>query len=296
MSAWAFAIVGALSHAFGALATRRAVIKVPDATVGTLLSVPIGVPFYLLILIVTGQISSIASFSWQSFVWLSAAGIIHFMIGRALSYNCVQLVGANASQIITRVSPLVTAFLGISVLSEQLTWELALGILLIVTGVVVIGLNPQVFRSGHGIPSSIRRKAFLFGIGAGILWGISPILVKLGLQDSASPVAGVFISYSAATITLGISLLSQKRRAIALSMKREAIGFFCLAGLFAGTAQLMKYIALSTAPASVIVPIFSISPVFLLLLSFLFNRKIEVFNPLVITGTIAVVIGSILLI
>ncbi len=296
MSAEAFAIIGALSFAFGNIVTRRAVTKVLDAAVGVLITVPISVPFFLLILIATGQIGSVVSFSWQNYLWLSAAGILHFVGGRSLFYSCAQLVGVNIANVMTRVNPLVSVFLGISVLSESLTWEITVGALLIVFGVILSGLNPQMFRKGHGLFSSIPRKAVLLGVGAGLAWGISPILIKVGLSGSGSPVAAAFISYSAATIILSISLWNRNRRAAFAGMKSGAIGLFCVVGLLSSTAQLMRYVSLSMAPASVVIPLFSISPVFHVILSFLLNRKLEVFGPTVIMGTIAVVAGSVLLI
>ncbi len=45
MSAAVISILGALSFAFGNVATRRAVIKVFDATVGVLITTPMSVLF-----------------------------------------------------------------------------------------------------------------------------------------------------------------------------------------------------------------------------------------------------------
>ncbi len=296
MSGAAFAILGALAFGVNGLITRRAVIKVLDATVGVLISVPLSVPFIMIILIAMGQIGSIVSFSWQGYAWLSAAGILNFVVGRSLSYSCVQLVGSNIASVIRRVSPLVAVTLGISVLGEVVTWQLIVGVLLIILGIMVAGVNPQTLRSGQDLFSGIPRKAFLLGIGAGVAWGLTPVLVKLGLGDSGHPVAGVFISYSAATIVLSTSLWNHNRRAALVGMESRAIGLFGLSGLLSAIAQLFRYIALSIAPVTVVAPLFSISPVFLLILSFLFNRKLEVFHSTVIIGAIAVVAGSILLV
>ena len=81
-----------------------------------------------------------------------------------------------------------------------------------------------------------------------------------------------------------------------MSMGGGAAGYFCLSGLLSAIAQLMLYIALSLGPASVVVPIIATSPVFVLLLSFIFNRKIEVFGMNIIIGMITVVAGGILLV
>ncbi len=294
MSAGALAVLAALTFSFYGIISRRAVINLPDTMAGVLISVPISVPFFLLILTTTGQTGTVASFSWQSYLWLSAAGIVHFIVGRSLSFKCVQLVGMNVSNIILRVNTLVAVTLGITVLSEPITWQLLVGVLLITVGVLIAGSNAQMFK-GNAL-AGISPRALLFGLGAGIAWGTSPILIKIGLEGSGSPVAGAFISYAAATIVLGISLWNGQRRKALFSLKGSTTVLFSLAGLLAAGAHLLRYIALSMAPASVISSIFSISPIFMLALAFLFNRKLELFSARVIIGTIAVVIGSILLV
>ncbi len=296
MGGGVFAILGALTFAFNGIVTRRAVIKVLDATVGVLITVPMGVPFFMLILFVTGQTASIVSFSWQSYAWLSAAGILHFIVGRSLGYNCIQLVGTNITNILRRVSLLVAVILGISVLGETITWQLIVGVLLIFGGIIFAALSPEMLGNGQRVFSGIPRKVVLLAFGNGLAWGITPILVKIGLGDSGSPVAGAFISYSAATIALSISLWSHNIRTTVTGMPGRAAGLFCLISLLSSIAQLLRYTALSMAPVSVVSPLFSTTPIFQVILAFLFNRKLEVFNRPIIIGTIAVVVGSILLI
>ncbi len=295
MNVETFAILGALAFALSAIAQRRAVIKVPNAATGVLISVPISAPFFLIILAATGQISSIASFSWQNYVWLAAAGVVHFVVGRSLSYSCVQLVGVNIANILRRIGPLISVILGISLLAEPVSWQLIVGVLLIIGGVLATSFDPKVFRGKQSITSGISRKAIFLGLGAGLAWGTTPIMVKLGLGDSGAPAAGALISFLAATTVLSMSLLNKNRRTELFSMNKRAIAFFCLCGLLSGTAQLLKYIALSKAPASVIIPLFEISPVFGLILAFLINRKLEVFSPIIVMATIGVVLGAILL-
>ena len=58
---------------------------------------------------------------------------------------------------------------------------------------------------------------------------------------------------------------------------------------------LVFILALSLAPASVVAPLVSISPVFLLFFSFLFNRNLEIFSLPIIIGAVTVVIGGILI-
>ena len=89
------AILSAIFFALHATVVRRAVLQVSDASTGILISVPVAVPFLFLFLVFTGQLQSLAGLPWQSYAWLSAAGIVFFVVGRTLIYECTQLVGAN---------------------------------------------------------------------------------------------------------------------------------------------------------------------------------------------------------
>ena len=126
--------------------------------------------------------------------------------------------------------------------------------------------------------SKMPLKAFVLGIGCGGAIGLAHICAKLGLKSSGTPISGVFISYLAATVVLGISLVNRKRRKSIAQIKVKAAGLFFIEGLLSCIASLSLFAALNLAPASVVVPLISISPVFLLIFSFVFNRKLEIFS------------------
>jgi drug/metabolite transporter (DMT)-like permease len=296
MSYVLFAALGALSFGFGNVVVRRAVTKVLDATIGVLITVPLGVIFVMIILLATDQVGDISNFSWQEYGWLSAVGILQYTVGRSLSFSLTQLVGANIGNILRRLNVLVAVVLAISILGEPLSWELVVGVLLILSGLTLAGMNPQLFRSGQGLFSSIPRKAYLLALGVGLSWGTAPILIKFGLSGSGTPIAGAFISYAAATIVLIPFLLNRNKRTALTGIQRGALGYFCLVAVCATTANLMGYIALNLGPASVVAPIIETYPILALLSAFVFNRKLEIFNRYVIIGTVVALAGSLLLV
>ncbi|MEW6670674.1 MAG: EamA family transporter [Thermodesulfobacteriota bacterium] len=291
-----FALLSAVSFALNAIFLRRAVIKVADVSVGILISVPMAVPLLLLIIASSGQIQSLLDFSWQGYVWLSLAGIVHFVIGRTLNYRCIQLVGANIANILSRSDILISVVIGITALREPFSWGLGVGVLLILSGIILTGLNSQRTQASCESLSRIPARAFALGLGAGVSWGIAPILVKLGLDGTGSPVAGACISFTAATAALSLSLLNQRPRAAIMATSARAAGLFFMAGLLSFAANFVRYLALKLAPASVVTPLASTVPVFVLVFSFAFNRKLEMFNTRVVIGTIAVVIGTLFLV
>lgn len=291
-----FALLTAIFFSFNGIFIRRAVLKVPDASLGTLISVPMAIPFFFLLLVFSGDMRSLLSFSWQSYFWLSLAGINIFAVGSSLYYQCAQLVGANIANILSRVSTLISVVIGITVLHEPLSWQLAIGVLLITGGITLAGWSPRAFHNAHGQILKIPTKAYVLGFGNGVAWGLGPIFIKLGLKGSGSPLAGALITYLAATAALSISLMSLRRRTSTAHISGHAAGLFFIAGLFSFAANLTRFVALSLAPASVVAPLVATAPIFLLVFSFLFNRKLEVFSMPVIIGAVTVFIGGILII
>jgi len=291
-----FALLSAMSFALNAIFLRRAVIKVADISVGILISVPMAVPLLFLIIAFTGQFPSLLDFTWQGYVWLSLAGILHFAVGRTLNYKCIQLVGANIANILIRSDILISVVIGLLVRQEPFSWRLGVGVLLILTGITLSGFNSRQTQKAYESLYRIPARAFALGLGAGVSWGVAPIFVKLGLDGIGSPVAGAFISFLAATAALSFSLLNQRTRASISAVSGKAAGLFFMAGLLSFSANFVRYLALKLAPASVVTPLASTVPVFVLIFSFIFNRKLEIFNIRVVVGTISVVIGTLFLI
>ena len=292
MSGTTLAVLSALSFSINRIFIRRGVIGVSDPSIGALINVPLSLPLLLLILTAMGRVGDIISFPWQSYVWLSLAGIIHFVAGRILNYTAIQLLGANISSVLNRVAPIVAATIGITILSEPLTWQLGVGVLLIACGMGVVTWSPKT-KHHHSIPR-LSTKGILCGLGTGLLFGVSPIFIKMGASDSCSPIAASFISYCAASVILSLFLVNRGKRTALFDIGSKVFLFFYLAGIFTTVAQTLRYTALSIAPVSVVSPLISISPVFLLGLSFVFNRKIELFSPLLIIGVVITVAGAIL--
>ncbi|MFC1961898.1 EamA family transporter [Chloroflexota bacterium] len=295
MSYVLLSVLGALLFSFNNVFQRRAVLRIADATTGVLITIPMSAIIFLLILLSLGQAGSILSFSWQSYLWLAAAGIVNYTIGRSLRYSLMQLSGANISNVLIFSSgPLFSVSLAVTLLGEPLTWELAVGVSLIVFGLAITNFNPLMFKGGRDSPSYIPFKAYLLGLVIGLAWGVSPILIKVGLGNSGTPIAGAFIAHAASTLSFIPLLFEHQKRASLTTMKRGALGYFFAAGLFAATAQILRYTALGLGPASIVAPLFSIAPVFALMLSFLLNRRLEIFNRNVVFGTIIVIIGAVL--
>jgi transporter family protein len=290
------ALLSAFFFALHAVFVRRAVLEVQDSSIGILISVPLSLPILVPIVAFSDQLPAVIRFPWQSYLWLSAAGIFFFVVGRTLIYRCSQLLGANISSILIRTSVLISVIIGIVFLKEPLNWRIAAGVLLITVGIMLTGTSSQMFRGADGSFSKIPAMPLLLGLGCGFSIGISFVFARLGLKDSGAPMAGVLVAYIAATIVLGFFLFNRRKRRLLFQLPGRVAGLFFFTGILSLAANIARFGALSLAPASIVAPLVWTYPIFLLFFSYLLNRKIEIFNRIVVFGTITVVAGSLLLI
>ena len=284
-----------------ALFTRKGVL-LASSTFAVLTSVFMGPLFFLLVLLITGEMSTLSHFSWQAFIFFAASGIIHFSLGRSCAYRSIQLVGATRSYVVTGLSTIVAILLAIVVLRETFTLLMALGTLFCLSGPTLLALkenakkvNPA--RTGAADNVLSRHALYiglLYGIGAAVFWGSSPIFIKLGLQHGGSSIAGIFVAYCAATITLSTILLERGTRQQLFRLDKTAFRWFLLSGLTVNTAQMLRYLALSYCPVIIVSLLARTIPLWVLLLSFLFNREHESFSRWVLLGNGLLLIGTIL--
>ncbi len=252
-----------------------------------------GLAFFLLPVLVTGEVAQLGLLSWRGVGFLAAAGVLHFVLGRQLAYTGIRLIGATRANPVTASNILVSALLGVLFLGEPLTVYLVLSLLFILGGVILIG------GGGGGKKNAVKGSlaaGILAALGAALCWGISPALVKVGLQEISSPVVGNFVSYTAASVMVGLTLFHPTNNEKLRRLERGALIPIVVAGVFTATAHLLRYIALAHSPVSLVIPlIMSINALLVFPLSFLINRKLEVFNARTILGAVTVVIGVLLI-
>ncbi len=284
-----FALLTAMTISGSAISTRRGVFQSGEAFSPVVIHITIGTLLFSLLILFTGDWVKLQSLSGQGFALLVTAGIIHFIFGRFLSYTCIRLIGATRGAAIFRTQIFYAVIFGILLFKEPLTLFLVLGVLGIAAGATLAGT-----QEGSEV-AKVRVRGILAGLGGSFFWGISGVLIKPAVEEIGSPSAAAFISFTAAFIVAAGFLLSREQRAKLLRLRRKAFIPFILAGIFNTIGNLFRYTALGYSPVSLVVPITSTSAIFTLLLSFLVNRKIEVFSQKVFWGIAATVVGTLLL-
>ncbi len=300
------AILGtAYAAFFGAnnVIVRRGMQKVSSNYMATL-TVFSGPIFFFFLVLATGELFKIPGFNWKATLFFAASGVVHFAIGRTSGYRATQILGATRSGALSGLNAIVSVILAVAILKETLSPLAILGILFSLSGPGIIAWSEERAMRTRKVRANpqmaLDRKTFykgvFFGLGAALFWGSSALFIKLGLDNGGSSVAGSFIAYCAASVVVSFSLLNKKTRDEIFTFNKPALKLAGLSGMTTNLAQMMRYLALNYGSVITVSLVSRTMPMWTLLFSFIFNRKIETFNRWVLIGNAMLVVGTILVI
>ena len=261
------------------------------------ITVPLGVPMFGLACLLFGGFESLANMSSPTWAWMALAGVVHFVIGRYGNYRATRALGAALSSPIQQLSVPIALVLALVFLDEVLTPLRLFGFVLVMIGplVAVRGRNSNSKANNRSGFEPKIAEGTLWGAVAAIGYGASPLFIMMGLGRSGGIVdslAGGLVSYSAATVVVVIFVLFAGGVTFLRELDRTAGNWFALSGLFVFLSQMFRYMALSVAPVSVVVPIQRLSVVFRVIFSWVLNRDHEVFSFTVLLGIALSLVGA----
>lgn len=293
----ALALVSAAFFGLNNAMVRRGVL---NSTVlqGMAITVPVGVPLFLLFAIYFGGFEQLRTWGGAAWLWMILAGVFHFVIGRFGNYRATQALGATLSTPIQQVSILVSLVLAFVFLDESVNAVNAFGIFLIMIGpMMVVGRRKAVKKTtSSGTFEPQYGPGMFWGAVCAFGYGVSPLFIALGLGDApkmADGVAGVLVSYVAATVVVLFMVILAGGKVYMSSLDGKSAGWFLISAAFVAMSQLFRYLALTIAPLSVVVPIQRLSVVFRLLFNAAINREHEVLDGWVIFSIFMSLAGAV---
>ena len=213
--------------------------------------------------------------------YFALAGLIGTVGGRLLRFMSIETVGASISAALINLSPLVASTLAIAVLGERVTAPIVVGTLVIVGGTTLL--------SAGGRASGVRAAALVLPLMSAVCFGVVAVLRKIVLAGMA-PIPGFAVNITAALIAYTAFLVASRQSALMLC-RGESLVYFVMAGVAENAGVFLLLLALSVGTVSVVAPLASVSPIFVLVLSFFFLRGIEMLNRRIIAGTVLIVVG-----
>ena len=292
------AVMSAVAFAANDTALRRGILFA-SVYKSIIITVPIGLPVFLLAITLTNSWSSFLALDLAQFLFFGSAGIIHFIFGRYFGYKTIESVGATQAGPIVQLGLLISVFFAYHLFDEEITNIHIIAIFLIILAPMIILLGHEGDKSTRsGI--EMKYKAGLFwGLSCAICYGISPLLVKSGFSNYSLEItilAG-FISYISAIFFLILMMtFTRVRIRDIIEMDKRALKWFIITGFMGSSAQLLRYIALGLIPISIVEPIHRTSVIFRVIFGFIINRNHEIINLRVLLGVALSIIGMYLLI
>lgn len=258
------------------------------------ITVPLGVPLFLLATFIVGDINSLAGFSLPSWAWLALAGLVHFVIGRYGNYRATRALGTTLSSPMHQLSVPIALALALIFLDEVMTPLRLIGFVLVMLGPLVAVRGQSKKKNGKDFQPQLGEGIF-WGIICAVGYGSSPLFIIKGLGPERAlvdSVAAGLISYSAAAIIVTIAVIFAGGIAFMRDLDKTARNWFAVSGFFVFVSQMLRYMALAVAPVTVVVPIQRLSVVFRVIFSWALNRDHEVLTAKVFAGIAISLLGA----
>ncbi len=224
---------------------------------------------------------------YQPLGWLffSLAGIAGPAVGRVCFFHSIHLMGVARAVPLNSTMPLFSAIAGIYVLGEKPGLYILAGTVLIVLG--CMGITA---RRGESQP--IRGEYLLIALGSAVFFSISHMLRKLGVGVSPNPFLGISIMSIAGGVFLYISGQYLPRGLRPSLMVKKAWVTYSIGGLLNTLSVLLHLYGLHFGDLTIVIPLAATAPLWALLLTAIFLRKLERITWPILLGTVAVVVGG----
>ncbi len=253
-----------------------------NAVSGVLIGIIVSLPPLL-----AGAVWTWEPVHYQPLGWLffALAGIVGPAVGRVCFFHSIHLMGVARAVPLNSTMPLFSAIIGILILGERPGPFILAGTVLIVLG--CIGITAK-----RGEAQPIRGEYLLVALGSVVFFSISHMLRKLGVSASPNPLLGISIMSVSGGVFLyvfGQYLPPGLRPSL---LVKKAWVTYSIGGSLNALSVLLHLYGLHYGDLTIVIPLAATAPLWALLLTAIFLRKIERITWPILLGTLAVVVGG----
>jgi len=286
-----FALITNLTYALDAYFVRRGLMKSPAPLPAAFITLTVNILFFIVLAILFEPLSQL---TWNLVYLFVIAGILAPGAARLLSYRGLETLGMSISIPIINAESLLSVILATVFLNEPITPMIGVGVLSIIAGLVLLGLE-----SGRGkettVGKRIRYRYLLYPLMASVFYGLSVFVRKLGLNVLGSPILGAAFTSGTSWLILTVSLVAGGHVNQLSKVTRQSFIYFLLGGGATCVAWYSLFNALHIGRVSIVTPIATSYSLVTLFFSYVLLRKVERINRRIVAATVLVVGGIILL-
>jgi len=280
-----WALVAAIGFAFLQVSNRKAnqVLDAYRTAFGFLVAVEVVllVRFALL-----GDLGLLLSAPSSAVVIFGVTTLFHFVGGWTLLALSQQTIGVARTGALVSSAPIVGTLVAAIALDEPLTLAIAGGVLLAVVGVALISLSGRVSGSEEW-----RRP--WFGLAVAMIWGSTPLLIRIGLERFDEPVAGLTIGLASSVVVYALLLTVTGRWK--KPVPATAVRWIAFGGVCGATAVSAQWLSFDLTTIAIAITVQQMSVLFVMaLVPIMFRQPFERMNPRFFGGAILVLMGAII--
>lgn len=228
---------------------------------------------------------------------LSKVGVLAFFAAGLLAtlgficlYESVRRIGASRSSPIIRGSLLIASLIAILFLGESVETLHLVGIILLFLGVALVSFGASRDNSDS---KSILPLELILPLAAMVTIGFLDPIVSLGYAEGVPVTVGLAIQRLTAFAVLTLLFLLKGWHPLRPFRTQERSLYFG-AAIAVTFFVVCLYLALSIAPVVVVTPLRGMDPLFVLILSHFYLKKLEKITKILVIGVILTVLGGIL--
>lgn len=282
------ALVPAVLWGFSPVLSKRGMSAGGDAVQAALVVVVVDSVLYWLLLLFRQGLDLFAGLSWSTLGVFVVAGAVGTALGRIAVFNGVARVGASINSAVISARPLFATALAVGFLGERVTLTTGVGVVVLVSGLVVLTL------SKGGDLGGWDPRDLLFPLAAAAFFAVGNVLRRYGLTTSpTNALEAVTLNETAALVALGAYALTRHRDAVFGSPTRSYL-YFAGSGVLTAVALLSLFAAFSLPAGDVAIvdPLAATAPLFTTVFSYFLLSDLESVTKGVVVGALVIVIGA----
>jgi drug/metabolite transporter (DMT)-like permease len=226
------------------------------------------------------------------------AGVADPGLSRLLYYEGIERLGPSVASGILSANPVVGALIAVVVLGEQFTSVEALGVTLVVVGVVGIQLARPTETDAAELDAVRRELAgstvsdLLYPAVGATLLAASFVVVKFGFDSYPDTLVATAVAQTAAVLLVApVAFGSQETRQYARTATPRAISAFLFAGVTVGVGWYAMFLALDLGRVVTVLPLVSTYPLVVVVGTYAAARE-RPKSPTLLAAVLAIVLGA----
>jgi drug/metabolite transporter (DMT)-like permease len=280
-----WALVAAIGFAFLQVSNRKAnqVLDAYRTAFGFLVAVEV---VLLMRLALLGDLGLLLSAPLSAVAIFGVTTLFHFVGGWTLLALSQQTIGVARTGALVSSAPIIGTLVAAVALDEPLTVAIAGGVLLAVVGVALISLSGRVSGSEEW-----RRP--WFGLAVALIWGSTPLLIRLGLERFDEPVAGLTIGLASSVVVYALLLTVTGRWRE--PVPATAVRWMAFGGVCGAIAVSSQWLSFDLTTIAIAITVQQMSVLFVIaLVPIMFRQPFERMNRRFFGGAVLVVMGAVI--